>query len=154
SWLSPIGLAQKSRPYAGERWWALGLLLLLAAGAAVVAARLAGHRDFGAGLVAPRAGPPRAAPGLGSPLGLAVRLQRGTVGWWSFAVLLTGAAYGSLADSIEDFIDDNEALEEMIARAGGGTITDAYLATSFLVLALIAGGFALQATLRLRSEES
>jgi ABC-2 type transport system permease protein len=42
SWLSPIGLAQKARPFAGERWWPLLLLVavtvLLVAAAAALAA--------------------------------------------------------------------------------------------------------------------
>ena len=53
-----MGWAQKARPYAGERWWPLLLCLLLAAGLTWLAAALAAHRDFGAGMVA-------AAPGAG-----------------------------------------------------------------------------------------
>jgi ABC-2 type transport system permease protein len=63
SWLSPIGWGQAMRPFAGERWWPL--LLMLAVTAALVAATFAllSRRDDGAGLFAPRPGPPAA----GSP---------------------------------------------------------------------------------------
>jgi ABC-2 type transport system permease protein len=154
SWLSPIGLVQKSRPFAGEVWWPLLIGLLVTAILAVVAGWLRSHRDFGAGLVPPRAGPATAAPSLGRPAGLATRLQRGTVLWWAIAVALIGVAYGSIANSIEDFVADNQAMADMFANAGGASLTDSYLATTMLVLAIVAGGAAVQITLRMRTEES
>jgi ABC-2 type transport system permease protein len=154
SWLSPIGLVQKSRPYADDAWWPLLLALVIAAGLVAGAASLASHRDFGGGLVAPRPGPPVADESLVRPLGLALRLQRPAILWWAFALLLTGIAYGSIADSIEEFVADNEAIADVIASSGGASLTDSYLGTSLLILALVAGGAALQATLRLRGEET
>ncbi|HEY6531569.1 MAG TPA: hypothetical protein VIY72_04660 [Acidimicrobiales bacterium] len=155
SWLSPIGLVQKARPYAGDVWWPLGIALVLTVGLALLGAYLRSHRDFGSGLVQPRPGRATASPLLGRPLGLAVRLQRATVWWWAFAVLLTGVAYGSIANSIEDFIGDNQAVADMVAAAGGGaSLVDSYLATSLLILAVIAGGAAVQMALRLHSEET
>ena len=100
-------------------WWPLLLLVVLAAGLAVVAGVLASRRDFGAGLVAPAGRPGDGRAALGRPFGLAVRLQRGIVWWWAVGVVCAGVAYGSIADSIEDFVADNEAIEDMIARVGG-----------------------------------
>jgi ABC-2 type transport system permease protein len=154
SWLSPIGIAQKARPYGGEVWWPLGVGLALTVLTGAAAAWLAARRDFGAGMVAPRAGPATAPASLDRPFGLAVRLQRGTVLWWAVGVLLTGIAYGSIANSIQDFVADNQAMTDMFAAAGGASLTDAYLATSLLILAILTGGAALQMTLRLRSEEA
>lgn len=153
SWLSPIGWAQKVRPFAGELWWPL--LLGLAGTALLVAAAVAltAHRDVGAGLVAPRPGPARAAPALGSPLGLAVRLQQGSVVAWAAGLLLMGVAYGSVAQDVDDFVGDNQAIEDVIARSGVN-LTDAYLATSLLMLAMVGSGFTIAAVLRLRSEET
>ena len=154
SWLSPIGLAQKARPYAGERWWPLLIGLVLAAALVAVAAVLVAHRDFGAGLVASRRGPAHARGALGHPLGLAVRLQLASVLWWSLALVLLGAAYGSIANSIEEFVADNKALSDLLASAGGASLADSYLATCLLILALMAGGCAVQVALRPRSEEA
>jgi ABC-2 type transport system permease protein len=81
-------------------------------------------------------------------------LQRGIVWWWAAGVFLVGAAYGSIADSIEDFIAESEMLEDSGLQAGAGTIIDAYLATSLVILALIGAACGLQAVQRLRSEES
>ncbi len=42
----------------------------------------------------------------------------------------------------------------MFALAGGGSLTDSYLATSMRILALLGTGFVIQSTLRLRTEET
>ena len=154
SWYSPIGLAQKARPFAGERWWPLLLLLVVAVALIAAAFRLAVRRDHGAGLIAPRPGRIAAAPSLGHPSGLAMRLQRGALLGWGAGLLVTGIAYGSIAPTIDSFVANNKAMAELIASAGVGNLTDTYFATSFRVMALIASGFAIQSALRLRSEES
>jgi len=154
SWFTPIGLAQKARPYAGETWWPL-LPVLAATGILVVAASvLASRRDHGAGLIAPRAGRVSGAGSLGNPIGLAVRLQRGTLIGWGAGLLVTGIAYGWIAPTVDSFIAQNKQLAEMLASAGGASLTDSYFATSFRIMALAATGFAIQSALRLRGEET
>jgi ABC-2 type transport system permease protein len=154
SWLSPIGVAQKTRPYAGDVWWPFAVLALATFALLGVAGVLARRRDVGAGLVAPRPGPVHATRRLGSGIGLAVRLQRGTVLAWAATMLFFGVAYGSIADSINEFVKDNKTLADVVAAQGGGSIVDSYVAMSLRVLALLGAGYAIQATLRLRSEET
>ncbi|HVJ97284.1 MAG TPA: hypothetical protein VNC41_10690, partial [Acidimicrobiia bacterium] len=100
SWLSPIGWAQKARPFAGEMWWPFLLLVAATALAAWLAIVLSRRRDLGAGLVPPRAGRAHAAPSLGTPIGLATRLQRGALLGWSAGLIVLAVAYGSITDSI------------------------------------------------------
>jgi polyether ionophore transport system permease protein len=154
SWLSPMGWAQGARPYAGERWWTL---LLLAAAAVVCVAgafALLGVRDLGGGLVPPRPGPPTASAALvGSPYGLTLRLQRASLIAWTLGLGLVGVSYGSVGQDVRDLIGSNNAVEDIIAQ-GGGNLTDAFFTTSLLMMALVAGGFAISSTLRLRSEEA
>ena len=153
SWLSPMGWAQYTKPYAGDQWWPL-LLLALGSGALVLcSSRLQASRDIGAGLLQTGPGPPTAAPSLGRPEGLAIRLQRASFIGWALALALTGVAYGSVAQDVADVVGDNDTLEELIAQAGG-SLVDSFFATSLLILALISGGFAVAATMRLRSEET
>ena len=102
----------------------------------------------------PEPGRARAAPSLGRPFGLAMRLQRGSLIGWSAGLLVLAVAYGSITDSINDFVKDNEALTDIIAAQGHGTLAEQYLAMSFRILALVAAGFAIQSALRIRSEET
>jgi ABC-2 type transport system permease protein len=154
SWLSPIGWAQGMRAFAGERWWPLLLALGSTVGFVAVAVVLANHRDLGAGLVQSRPGPANASPALGRPVGFAWRLQRGTIAAWSIGVLLFGAAMGSVANSADELIGDNPDMRDYLAAAGVTNLVDAFLATILLVLALTAGGFAVQSAARLRTEET
>lgn len=153
SWLSPMGWAQSMKPYAGERWWPLLLLVAATVGLTTLAYTLLARRDLGSGLVAPRPGPPRAAPWLTRPWGLALRLQRATVVSWAIGLALIGLTYGSIGEDVGDIIGDNEEMADIVAQAGGD-LTDSYFASSLLMIAVIAGGFTIASALRLRSEEA
>jgi ABC-2 type transport system permease protein len=93
SWFSPIGWAQKARPYAGEAWWPFLIIISTTALLTWVASVLSRHRDLGAGLVAPRVGRAHAAPSLGNPVGLAARLQRGSFIGWGMGLAVLAVAY-------------------------------------------------------------
>lgn len=153
SWFSPIGWSQKLRPYAGEQWWALVVPAVVFLGTLVGAWLLTDRRDVGAGLIQPRPGRPTASPLLGSPLGLALRLQRGSLIGWSVGLLALGATYGSVADQVDQFVEDNEQLAEYFTEYGGATLTDAFFTTTAMMLALIGAGFAVQSMLRSTAEE-
>ena len=152
SWLSPIGWYQAMRAFADLRWWP-ALLLVLGAGLAIVTAyAVFGRRDVGAGVFADRPGPARAGRLLGSSVGLSWRLQRGSVAGWSLGLVLTGLAYGSIGDDVGDLIGDSEVSQEMFLQ-GVDDLVDGYYATSLLMLALLACGFAISSALRPRGEE-
>ena len=72
---------------------------------------------------------------------------------WSAGAAATAAVYGGLASAIKGFIKDNPQIADFLAQAGGD-LTDAYLATSARITALIGCGYAIQSMLRLRSEET
>ncbi|HKY65908.1 MAG TPA: hypothetical protein VJM49_06040 [Acidimicrobiales bacterium] len=153
SWLSPMGWAMASRPFAGERPWTLLLLVAATVALVGVAYALLGVRDLGGGLVPPKPGPARASVALQGAFGLAVRLQRGSLAGWTAALALTGVAYGSVGQDVGDLIGDNQAMEDIIAQAGGD-LTDSYFATSLLIMALIVAAFGIASVLRLRGEET
>ncbi|HET9140974.1 ABC transporter permease [Actinophytocola sp.] len=153
SWMSPIGWGQRTFPYAGDRWWPLLVPAVATALLVAVAAALLERRDFGAGLVPPRPGRATASRALGSPLGLAWRLQRGTlIGWW-FGLFLLGAAYGSIGDTIEQYIEDNPQVAEFLP-GGASDVVDAYLALTVMVSALIAAAYGVTSAMRVRGEET
>ena len=153
SWASPIGWAQSIRPYADERWWVL-VLPVTATVALVVAARaLQDRRDYGSGLIAQRAGRPEATAQLSTALGLAIRLQRGSLVGWAAGLGALAFFYGLVADQAEQMIEDNPDMADFFAQLGVASVTDAFLSTAMLIMALFATGFTVSSVLRLRSEE-
>jgi ABC-2 type transport system permease protein len=155
SWLSPIGWSQQLRPFADERWWVLGLVAALMALTAGIAYALASRRDVDAGLLADRAGPAAADPSLRSPVALAWRLQRGALLWWAIGFAVVGLAEGSVADGVKQIVGDNPQMAEIIQRLGGSeALVDNFLATVMGIFGVIAAVYAVQATLRLRAEET
>jgi ABC-2 type transport system permease protein len=153
SWASPIGWGQRTFPYAGDRWWPLLLPLVatvLLMGMAVV---LLERRDFGAGLIPSRPGRATASRGLSTALGLAWRLQRGAVIGWAAGLFLLAAAYGSIGDSIEQYVADNPQLAEFFP-GGAADVVDSYLALTLMLSALITAAYGVTSVLRIRTEET
>jgi ABC-2 type transport system permease protein len=152
SWASPIGWGQRTFPYAGDRWWPL--LLPLAATALLVwaAVALLERRDFGAGLVPSRPGRATASPALRNAYGLAWRLQRSTLLGWAVGLALLGAAYGSIGNTIQQYIEDNPEIAEFLP-GGAADVADAYLALTIGVSAIIATAYGVTSALRVRAEE-
>ncbi|HEY0119290.1 MAG TPA: ABC transporter permease [Cellulomonas sp.] len=151
SWVSPIGWGQQMQPYAGNRWWPFGLLVVLAALLLAVAWRLEATRDLGAGLVPERPGPAAAPARWASPLGLALRLQRNPIIGWTVAVVLGGILFGSVVQAMTDLLADaGQGTDDLLK----GTGVPALLSLLMSVMALITVIFALQSTLSLRSDEA
>jgi len=155
TWLSPTGWALHLRPYAGERWWVATLFLGFSVVFAATGYALVGRRDLGAGLLPDRPGRAEAAPSLRSPLALAWRLHRGLLLGWTVGLALTGAVMGGAAAGIADLESPNQQLTDILTRMGGrSALTDAFLAAIFGITGMVAAAYTVQATLRLRQEES
>jgi len=155
TWLSPLGWAEQTRPYAAERWWvaapAVGFALVLVG----LAYALVSRRDLGAGLLPQRKAPATAAPTLRTPLALAWRLHRGPFAGWVIAMALAGATMGGAAHGISNAFDANRQVTDMLARMGGHKgLVDTFLAAVFGITGLVAAAYTVQATLRLRVEEA
>ncbi|MEU1489448.1 ABC transporter permease [Streptomyces sp. NPDC005776] len=153
TWLSPLGWAENTRPYADERWW---VLLLIAGGAAVqcaVAYALTGRRDVGMSFLATRPGPARGR--ISTAFGLAVRLQRGALLGWTVSFAAVGVVFGGLTGGAADLVGDNEKTREIFERMGGQSgLTDAFLASMVSVLGTVAALFIVSSVLRLHGEET
>ncbi|WP_367127143.1 ABC transporter permease [Saccharothrix sp. HUAS TT1] len=155
TWLSPLGWLEQTRAFAGDRYWVLLLPVALAAVLLVVASILVTRRDLGGGLLPTRLGPARAPGSLGGAFGLAWRLQRGVLVGWTLSLFVLGAVYGSVARGVEQMLEANPALEGIISRMGGaGAVVDVYLASILGIIALFSAIYVVQATLRLRAEET
>ncbi|WP_067838947.1 ABC transporter permease [Nocardia lijiangensis] len=153
SWTSPIGWGQRSYPYAGDRWWTVLLFAAATLTLTAVAFFLLDRRDFGAGLFPYGTGRATASWALRSPLGLAWRLQRGSLAGWAVGIFALGAAYGSFADSIEDYLTDNPEIAAYLP-GGAADAVDSYLSLTVSVVALLSAAFGITSVLRARGEET
>ncbi|WP_329044178.1 ABC transporter permease [Amycolatopsis sp. NBC_01488] len=155
AWLSPIGWAHRMRPFAGEQWWVLVLGIFATCSLFAVAVLLSARRDLGAALLPARLGRATARASLRTPLALAWRLQRGTLLVWTVCLVLVGLLMGGVAQNVAEMMRDSKAVADVFARlGGGGAVTDAYLAGTMTLFGLAAAGYAVQATLKLRAEET
>jgi len=154
TWLSPIGWAELIRSFGVIRWWILVLPLLTTLALGIVAGVLAARRDYDAGLLPRRPGPPRAAAWLRSPLALAWRLHRATLISWVIGALIYGVIIGSAAKGITGLLGSAEIRRILVKLGGSTALTNAYLAAIMSFTGLIAAGYAMSVVLRLRSEET
>jgi ABC-2 type transport system permease protein len=155
SWFSPIGWSQQLRPFGPLRWWVLVIPVLFTIVVTAVAYVIDGRRDLGTGLLPVRPGPPAAGPGLHGPLGLAWRLQRGTLLAWASGLTVYGLVIGGLAASIGTLVGNNAAARQLFVKLGGQSgLTNALLAAMMGFMGVAASVYAVQAALRLRGEES
>ncbi len=152
SWLSPIGWSQQLRPFAGDQWAVVALPLIASAALVTLAYRLRSRRDLGSGLLADRPGPARGS--LRSPVALAWRLQRGMLAAWVAGGALMGAVLGSVAHDVSGLLGSEEMRRYITALGGEQGLTDAFLAAEIAIFGAIAGGYAVAAASRLRSEET
>jgi len=155
AWLSPFGWIERVHPWAGNRWWVVGVTLAAGVLAAAVGYRVQNARDLGSGLLPQRPGPASAGPGLRGVFGLGRRLQQPTLLGWMAGIFVFGIVMGSIAKGIDQLLNDNQQVEKIIGRYGGVRgLTDSYLATAVSFLGMAAAFYAVQAVLRLRGEET
>ena len=152
SWLSPIGWSQQIRPFAGDRLWVALIPLAASALLVMVAVALRRRRDLGAGLLPDRAGPSGST--LGTPEGLAWRLNRGMVAAWAVGVATMGMVVGSLTDSLDSFFTDPAQAEWIKQLGGQETLTDAFLATELSLMSVAISGLGIAIINHLRREEA
>ena len=155
SWLSPLGWGQQVRPFHQNNWDVSLLFLGLTVVTLVVAFWLTSHRDVGSGMVPTRPGPARAPRSLRSGLGLAWRLQRGILLTWATGLVVMSVAFSSVAESVDEVISENEQFRRLLELASPGAgVVELYFTFVVAFVAVAAGGYMVQALLRMRSEEA
>ena len=152
SWFSPIGWAQNMRSFGQDNWWPLTALLGLAVLGCALALRLETRRDLGSGILPERAGPATASALLANPLGLVLRLQRGSLLGWFLGAVVAGLFFGSVARAMTSVLDPDNPFAKSFVGAGHDML-DGVMGIFVLFNGLLAGAFAVQALAGARSEE-
>ena len=151
TWVSPIGWGQLMAPWGANRWWPFGLLVALTAVLLAVAWLAEARRDYGAGLLPQRPGKAGAPQRYATPLGLALRLQRGPIIGWTIAVVLGALLLGSVVKQMNDLLTDAGTNTPAIMH---GTGVAALLGLMAGMIALIVAIFAIQSATQLRADEA
>jgi ABC-2 type transport system permease protein len=154
TWVSPLGWAERLRPFAAERWWVLALSVAATVAFSALAWLLAAHRDVGAGLLPDRPGRPTATRWLRDPITLAVRLQRGSLIGWFAGFVVAGAVLGAAAHGIGALLNSPQVRADVFRYGGHANLVNAYFVVLFQESAIAAAAYAVAASLRLHDEES
>jgi ABC-2 type transport system permease protein len=142
-WVSPFGLLELSRPYAGDRWAPVLLLAGAAVALVAIAVLAARGRDLRGGWLAPAEGRrPRPAL-LGSLPGFAVRRALRPLAGWALGIGAYFLLIGVIARSMVEFLSGNPTFARAATQAGfnGLDSVDGYAGTLFALLAVPVGVF-------------
>ena len=155
SMLSPLGWVQAVNSFGDAQIWPFVVSALAIVGSLALAIMLVQRRDVGAGLIQQRPGPPEASALLGTPLGFAWRLQRPVLAWWTVGAAFLGAIYGSVISAIDDFVEENEAMRDVLESMGmsGDALREGFITVILSMIALITMAGVIQSMLRPRGEE-
>jgi ABC-2 type transport system permease protein len=156
SWLSPIGYGQFTGAYVENDLRPLLVPLVFAAVVIGVVFALQSVRDQGASLLPGRAGRATAGPVLSSSFGLAWRLNTSILLTWTAGGIATGLLATSLSSLVGDVAGSNPQVLEILRRAIGNdaTIEQAFVATFYGVVGILAACCAVQVGIRARQEET
>ncbi|MFF2370313.1 ABC transporter permease [Agromyces sp. NPDC058110] len=153
SWASPIGWAQNMRSFGENVWWPLLLLVGLGIGGCLVAGVVESRRDVGAGVLPDRPGRAAASRALATPLGLAVRLERGPMIGWLLGGLVGGLFYGGVASAMSDLLDSGNAFAKAFTGQADSML-DGIVGLFVMATAMVAAAFAVQSSTSVRLEEA
>ncbi|WP_210100876.1 ABC transporter permease [Paeniglutamicibacter antarcticus] len=152
SWFSPFGWAQTMRAFGENSWWPMLAILGLAVLGCALALRIETSRDLGSGILPERGGSSTASGFLANPLGLVLRLQRGSLISWLLGALLIGGFFGAVARAMVFAVDPNNSYAQSLIGAEHGML-NGVLGVLVLFNGLLAGAFAVQSLAGARSEE-
>lgn len=151
--LSPLGLILRTEVYVRNLWWPVWVTLGVAAVVAGLAFYLNALRDLGAGFLRARPGREHATKFLGTPFGLAARLQRTSFIAWAVALFVLGAAYGSVFGDLDAFFESSEMIKMMLPEAAGFSLGEQFTALVLAVMAMFTAVPVALLLLKLGSEE-
>ncbi|MFJ6280330.1 ABC transporter permease [Arthrobacter subterraneus] len=154
SWFSPIAWAQQTRAFTDLRWWPLVLCVALFAVLLTVAVVLTTRRDFGAGLLPARSGRGSARAFLVHPVGLILRMERGSIAGWSVGLVAFAVLTGSMGEGIVESFEAQPQLAAVFGQGAGGDVLRATLASFTAYFAMAVAVYAVISVNRLRAEES
>jgi ABC-2 type transport system permease protein len=153
SWASPIGWGQQMRSYGENLWWPLIISVAASLALCAVALMLERRRDVGEGILADRRGPSHAARFTMTPVGLTLRLQRGSIIGWTIGVLIGALFFGSVSTAMAHLLNGDNPIAQAFT-GGSKDIVEGLLGFFAMANVLLIAAFTLQSADTVRSEEA
>lgn len=151
-WLSPMGWAEAIDPFGANRLWlAVGGVAVFLVGAGLAAA-IRQRRDLGAGLLRRRPGPARG-PARWSLLGIIGRVTRAPMQSWIGGTASYALVVGALAPQVESMAAGNAVIEDLIKALGQGSMSEMFVTTMMIFLAVAAAGGGVGVLTAMRAQE-
>ncbi|WP_022889405.1 ABC transporter permease [Agromyces italicus] len=156
SLLSPIGWGQATGAYVENDVAPLMLALGFTAVLVGVVFWLQSVRDQGASLLPGRNGRAAAGPALSNSFGLAWRLNVSTLIAWAVGGAVAGLTASSLSELVAQLGGEAPEIADTLQAAlgGGATLEQAFIATFFGIIGVLAACSAVQVGIRARQEEA
>ncbi|MFF2277877.1 ABC transporter permease [Agromyces sp. NPDC058126] len=156
SWLSPIGWGQATGAFVENSLAPLALSLGVSAVLVAIVFALQAVRDQGASLLPGRNGRASASWALSGSFGLAWRLNVSTLIAWAVGAAVAGITASSLSGLIDELAGDAPQVVDTLQAAlgGGATLEQAFIATFFGIIGVLAACCAVQVAIRARQEEA
>lgn len=156
SWLSPIGWGQATGAFVENDLTPLLIALGVAAVLVAIVFALQAVRDQGASLLPGRKGRATASRVLSSSFGLAWRLNAATLAAWAVGAAFAGLTASSLSGLVDELAGDAPQVVDTLQQAlgGGATLEQAFIATFFGIIGILAACCAVQVAIRARQEEA
>ncbi len=135
-WATPLGWTELMRPFTQNDPWPLVPAAAATVGLCIAAVMLASRRDAGTGVLASRDVSPLRPFGLGSPFGLATRLELPVIAAWCAGAAAAGFAFGIIVKVTTGAVPAslNNTLEKFGVK---GTFANQYFGVAFLLVAAI-----------------
>lgn len=152
-WISPIGWGQQMRSYGENLWWPFAVSVLAAVLLCAIALMIERRRDVGEGLLPDRPGPRRAGALMRTPVGLTLRLQRGSIIGWSLGVLIGALFFGAVATAMAGLLSGDNPIAQAFL-GGSKDVLDGLLGYFAMANVLLISAFALQSADTIRAEEA
>ncbi|MEW8986983.1 MAG: tetronasin resistance protein, partial [Bacillus sp. (in: firmicutes)] len=153
SMMNPLGWTYLTNPFTENNWLPLLFALIFSIAMTLIAFRLEGARDMGAGYLPEREGRESAKKSLLSVHGLFFKINKGVMISWLITFVIMGAAYGSIYGDMKTFLGSNEMMKQMFSHSGV-TIEESFTGTIMMVMVGLVSILPIAIVNRLYAEES
>lgn len=153
NWVSPLGLRALVRPFEHDRWPVLAGVLVVVVAVAAAASALERRREYGTGLLRPRA-ERDSRLAVRSTLGLLARLSRASMLVWLVVVAALGTLFAAMGSSVVSMSQDGASSDSLLGTQLQTDPVSGYFVFSGILVALMTCVYAVLSVLRARHDEA